>query len=128
SQPPCLDERLQTPEPPESLAQTSDQSASNQTLDPSPNLTAGSAPHLSPRMRRFVLEYLKDFNGNQAAIRAGYAPRSARITASKMLADVRVQQVLAAAEERAFRSAQASVLRVRRDLSLIAFFDPASLV
>jgi len=29
---------------------------------------------LSPRVRRFILEYLKDCNGAQAAIRAGYSP------------------------------------------------------
>jgi phage terminase small subunit len=125
SQPPTLDDLLQTPASPDSPEQTADQSASGEAT---PDLTARSASPLSPKMRRFVLEYLKDFNGNQAAIRSGYSPRSARITASKMLADVRVQQVLAAAEERMFRCAQASVIRVRRDLSLIAFFDPAALV
>jgi phage terminase small subunit len=122
---PELDELFQTPAPSDSPEETADQSASGEAT---PDLTARSAARLSPKMRRFVLEYLKDFNGNQAAIRAGYSPRSARITASKMLADVRVQQVLAAAEERMFRCAQASVARVRHDLSLIAFFDPASLV
>ena len=38
---------------------------------------------LSPRQERFVEEYLKDFNQTQAALRAGYSPRSARTTASE---------------------------------------------
>lgn len=42
---------------------------------------------LTERKRRFVLEYLKDFNATQAAIRAGYTRRSARTTGNKLLAD-----------------------------------------
>ena len=38
---------------------------------------------LSLKQRRFIAEYLKDGNGTQAAIRAGYAPKNARITASQ---------------------------------------------
>jgi len=38
----------------------------------------------------FCKEYLIDLNGNQAAIRAGYAPDSARITASKLLTDANI--------------------------------------
>ena len=40
---------------------------------------------LTPKQRRFVSEYLKDLNGTQAAIRAGYAPKSAKVIASRML-------------------------------------------
>lgn len=38
----------------------------------------------------FCKEYLIDLNGCQAAIRAGYAPDSARITASKLLTDANI--------------------------------------
>lgn len=41
---------------------------------------------LTPKQQRFVEEYLVDLNGTQAAIRAGYAPKNARITASQNLA------------------------------------------
>lgn len=40
---------------------------------------------LTPKRRKFVEEYLKDFNGTQAAIRAGYAENSARQTAYRLL-------------------------------------------
>ncbi len=40
---------------------------------------------LTPKQQRFVAEYLVDFNGKQAAIRAGYAPNSAEVVASKLL-------------------------------------------
>jgi len=43
------------------------------------------APTLTPRRARFVAEYLVDFNGAAAAVRAGYAPGSAKVAASRLL-------------------------------------------
>jgi hypothetical protein len=40
---------------------------------------------LTPHEKRFVAEYPVDFNGKQAAIRAGYSERRAAITASELL-------------------------------------------
>lgn len=40
---------------------------------------------LTPRQQRFVDEYLIDLNATQAAIRAGYAENSARVTAARLL-------------------------------------------
>jgi len=40
---------------------------------------------------KFVDEYLKDLNGKQAAIRAGYAPKSAESKASQLLSLIKVQ-------------------------------------
>lgn len=50
---------------------------------------------LPPRRRLFVLEYVKDFNGKQAAIRAGYKATSAEITASKLLSIAKVKEAAA---------------------------------
>ena len=52
---------------------------------------------LTPRRQRFVDEYVIDFNGTQAAKRAGYSPRSANEQAAFMLA---IPSVKAAVEER----------------------------
>ena len=41
---------------------------------------------LSAKRQLFVAEYLKDFNGTQAAIRAGYSANGAKATASRFLA------------------------------------------
>lgn len=46
----------------------------------------------NPKQELFCLEYLKDFNATQAAIRAGYTVKSARSTASKMLKVEEVKQ------------------------------------
>jgi phage terminase small subunit len=40
---------------------------------------------MTPRQRLFVSEYLVDFNGKQAAIRAGYGPKTAAHEAWKLL-------------------------------------------
>lgn len=53
---------------------------------------------LRPKERLFVLEYLKDWNGTQAAIRTGYkagkSNASAAVTASRLLRDERVKAYL----------------------------------
>ena len=43
------------------------------------------ARKLTPKQARFVQEYLIDCNGAQAAIRAGYSPRGAKESASRLL-------------------------------------------
>ena len=43
------------------------------------------ADSLSPKHKAFCLEYIKDLNGTQAAIRAGYSKNCARGTASTLL-------------------------------------------
>ncbi|MEO8339980.1 MAG: terminase small subunit [Nitrospirota bacterium] len=40
---------------------------------------------LTPKEQRFVLEYAVDLNGTQAAIRAGYSPKTAQSIASETL-------------------------------------------
>ena len=42
-------------------------------------------------MKLFVLEMLKDFNGTQAAIRAGYAEKGARVTACRLLTNPNIK-------------------------------------
>lgn len=50
---------------------------------------------LAVKQERFVREYVKDLNGKQAAIRAGYSERSAKVTACRILTHANVQQALA---------------------------------
>src|SRR4051812_6766542 len=45
---------------------------------------------LAPRKAIFVAEYVKDGNGTQAAIRAGYAAKSAHVAAYRLLKDDKV--------------------------------------
>lgn len=55
---------------------------------------------LTPRQRRFALEYRVDGNATQAAIRAGYSARSAYSTASDLLKKPEVQALLAEHQEK----------------------------
>lgn len=52
---------------------------------------------LTPKQQAFVAEYIKDFNGKQAAIRAGYHPARAERTASELLAEGKVSEAVRAA-------------------------------
>lgn len=46
---------------------------------------------LTPKQERFCLEYLKDLNGKQSAIRAGYSKKTANEQASRLLTNVNVR-------------------------------------
>jgi len=54
---------------------------------------------LTPKQQLFVLEYLVDLNGKQAAIRAGYSARTAEVQASRLLSHVKVQAAVQQAQE-----------------------------
>jgi phage terminase small subunit len=49
---------------------------------------------LTPKQAFFVKEYLIDLNATQAAIRAGYSPKTANEQASRLLANVNVASVV----------------------------------
>lgn len=66
-------------------------------------------PIRSKRVPRFVEEYVKDRNGTQAAIRAGYSSNveTAGVTAARLLGDARVQVLIE--EQMALVSKEATV-------------------
>lgn len=49
---------------------------------------------LNPKQKRFVDEYLVDLNGAAAAVRAGYSPGCAKVTASRLLTRANVREAL----------------------------------
>jgi len=51
--------------------------------------------NLTPKQSQFCLEYLKDLNATQAAIRAGYSEKTAQEQSSRLLSNVMVQQMIA---------------------------------
>ncbi len=53
---------------------------------------------MTPKQERFVSEYLVDLNATQAAIRAGYAKKSADVEGSRLLANAKVAAAVAAAQ------------------------------
>lgn len=81
--------------------------STRRTRRPRGTWNRGPETPLTPKERVFVDEYLVDLNGTQAAIRAGYASKSARVTASQLLTKPNIQ----AAVQQAFaaRSARTKV-------------------
>jgi phage terminase small subunit len=49
---------------------------------------------LNPKQRRFVDEYLVDLNAKQAAIRAGYSPKTAESQGSRLLSHAKVSEAI----------------------------------
>ena len=45
---------------------------------------------LNAKQQRFVEEYILDLNATQAAIRAGYSPKTAEVTGCKLLRNAKV--------------------------------------
>ena len=76
---------------------------------------------LSARHERFVLEFLKDGNATQAYIRAGYSPRGAQPSASRLLRDARIAAAVAAGRQRLVETLEVSVERLAQEYAKIAF-------
>ena len=70
---------------------------------------------------RFAHEYLKDYNGKQAAIRAGYSARSAESQASVLLSEPKVAQLVADGQRKALQSADLSAARVLEEIRRVSF-------
>lgn len=84
-----------------------------------------SAGGLTPRERRFVLEYLVDLNATRAAIRAGYSPRTARQIGSENLSKPDIRGFIDAVLEERARKLEVKIEDVIRGLIRLANADPA---
>lgn len=62
---------------------------------------------MTPKQQLFVNAYLRESNATQAAIAAGYSPKSAHVTGCRMLKDAKVADAIALAQKAA--QAQAGV-------------------
>jgi phage terminase small subunit len=80
---------------------------------------------LTPKHALFVREYLKDLNGTQAAIRAGYSAKTAKVQASQLLTRLNVQEAIAAGQKERFCEIDTSIERIRREIALRAFANMA---
>ena len=73
---------------------------------------------LKKRYELFCQEYVVDYNGTQAAIRAGYKEGSARVTASKMLTNANIL-----ARVRELQHEQVERLAVSQDYVVMQLLD-----
>lgn len=84
--------------------------------------------NLNPKQKLFVAEYLKDKNGKQAAIRAGYSRKTAEVQASRLLSVAKVKAAVDEALGKVHKKLDISAERIREELALIAFADMADYV
>ena len=78
---------------------------------------------MNERQKRFVEEYLKDLNATQAALRAGYSPKSAKQWAGHLLRRPEIAEAVQEAIRKRSERTELSQDRVVRELAAIAFAD-----
>lgn len=78
---------------------------------------------MTPRQQRFVEEYLLDLNAHQAALRAGYSPRSARQIAAQLLRKPEIAEAIGQAMAARAERMRVSADRVIQELARVAFAD-----
>lgn len=78
---------------------------------------------LTPKQSLFVHEYVKDWNGTQAAIRAGYSAKTAEQQASRLLSNVKISSVVDKMRLDLQNAIVVSKERVLLEFARIAFAD-----
>jgi len=74
---------------------------------------------MTDRRYRFVDEYLLDLNATQAAIRAGYSPKTADVQGARLLANVKVKSSIAARMAERAKRLEITQDSVMRDIEAI---------
>ena len=80
---------------------------------------------LTQRQKKFCLEYMKDFNGTQAALRAGYSVASAPVVACNLLKNPKVLNVIDGFEKELSTRFMSTKERVLKEMSILAYSDIA---
>ena len=76
---------------------------------------------LSPKMSRFVSEYLLDFNATRAAIRAGYSKKTAAAIGYENLRKPYIKAAINRSKKMLLENTKISTERILIELSVIAF-------
>jgi phage terminase small subunit len=79
---------------------------------------------LTARRKLFALEYLKDLNATQAAIRAGYSAKTARAAGCRLLTNVYIQAEIQKANDQRFQKLDLDDQTILRRINNISDLDP----
>src|SRR5262249_17102180 len=80
---------------------------------------------MTPKQQRFIQEYLIDLNATQAAIRAGYSPKTANEQGARLLAKVSIREAIQAAmRERAEKTGISAQWVLDRLRAIVERRDP----
>ncbi len=80
---------------------------------------------ITDRMKKFVDEYLIDFNATQAAIRAGYSPDTANEQGSQLLARPDIRELVAEGQKAIAERTQTFQDNAVDELKIVGFSDLA---
>ena len=83
---------------------------------------------MTGKQNRFVEEYLIDLNATQAAIRAGYSPKTANEQGARLLANASIQAAVSKAQAERSRRTGINQDRVLRELAKVAFLNPSDVI
>lgn len=72
---------------------------------------------LTDKQKKFVTEYAKSGNGTQSAIKAGYSPKTANEQASRLLANVNIQEALSKLTEKYEKKSIADIQEMQTALT-----------
>ena len=82
-------------------------------------------PELTEKQKRFVYEYLIDLNATQAAIRAGYSPKTAYSMGQRLLKKVEIQAAIQEAMSERQKRTEITQDKVLEEIGKVAFHDAA---
>lgn len=83
---------------------------------------------MTDKQKRFCEEYMIDLNATQAAIRAGYSPKTAQQTSHENLLKPVIQNYISQLQAKQSRRTGVSADRVVRELARIAFVNAGDLI
>lgn len=83
--------------------------------------------NLTPKQVRFANEYLCDLNATQAAIRAGYSPKTAGVQGFDLLRKPEIQAEVQKLMDRRSDKLEITAERVLAEIARLAFFDARNL-
>lgn len=78
---------------------------------------------ITAKQEKFCHEYLIDCNGQQAAIRAGYSPKAAKVEGSRLLTNANVKARLAELQQEVNKSIKVTAQDVINELAKLALFN-----
>ncbi len=90
-------------------------------------MSKAKPPKPLPKKLVFAAEFLKDRNATQAAIRAGYSPRSAHVNGPRLLTDAEVAAYVDEHTAAVLEESRTTVSNVLREVERIAYLDPKNM-
>jgi len=80
-------------------------------------------PKLTEKQKRFCEEYLVDLNATQAAVRAGYSPKTAGRIAGENLKKLEIQNYISELMQKRSERTRITADNVLKELQKVAFSD-----